>query len=72
MAADGGTVFLDEISAASPQLQVKLLRVLQERTFEPVGSNQTLQADVRVLLATNRDLTAFDAFGEADLHDETR
>ncbi|HUT56462.1 MAG TPA: sigma-54 dependent transcriptional regulator [Phycisphaerae bacterium] len=58
MAADGGTIFLDEIAAASPQLQVKLLRVLQERTFEPVGSNQTLQADVRVLLATNRDLWA--------------
>jgi DNA-binding NtrC family response regulator len=55
-AADGGTLFLDEISTASPQLQVKLLRVLQERKFEPVGSNQTREVDVRVILATNRDL----------------
>ncbi|MFA6135066.1 MAG: sigma-54 dependent transcriptional regulator [Phycisphaerae bacterium] len=55
-AADGGTIFLDEISTASPQLQVKLLRVLQERNFEPVGSNQTLRVDVRVILATNHDL----------------
>jgi DNA-binding NtrC family response regulator len=55
-AAEGGTIFLDEISSASPQLQVKLLRVLQERRFEPVGSNQTSQADVRVVLATNYDL----------------
>jgi len=55
-AADGGTIFLDEISAASPALQVKLLRVLQERRFEPVGSNQTQTVDLRVLLASNRDL----------------
>jgi len=55
-AADGGTIFLDEISSASPSLQVKLLRVLQERQFEPLGSNRTLTVDVRVLLATNRDL----------------
>lgn len=55
-AADGGTIFLDEISAASPALQVKLLRVLQERQFEPVGSNQTQTVDVRVILASNRDL----------------
>jgi len=54
--ADGGTIFLDEISTASPQLQVKLLRVLQERQLEPVGSNETQQVDVRVILATNRDL----------------
>jgi transcriptional regulator with PAS, ATPase and Fis domain len=54
--ADGGTLFLDEISTASPQLQVKLLRVLQERKFEPVGSNDTREVDVRVILATNRDL----------------
>jgi DNA-binding NtrC family response regulator len=55
-AADGGTIFLDEISSASPALQVKLLRVLQERQFEPVGSNKTQTVDVRVILASNRDL----------------
>ena len=55
-AADGGTVFLDEIATASPQLQVKLLRVLQERWFEPVGSNETRHVDVRVILASNHDL----------------
>jgi len=55
-AAEGGTIFLDEVSTASPQLQVKLLRVLQERTFEPLGSNETKHADVRVILATNREL----------------
>ena len=55
-AAHGGTIFLDEISSASPALQVKLLRVIQERQFEPVGSNRTIDVDVRVILATNRDL----------------
>lgn len=55
-AADTGTIFLDEISAASPALQVKLLRVLQERQFEPVGSNTTETVDVRVILASNDDL----------------
>ena len=55
-AADGGTIFLDEVATASPQLQVKLLRVLQERQFEPIGSNETQEVDVRVLLATNHDL----------------
>ena len=55
-AADGGTIFLDEIASASPQLQIKLLRVLQERRFEPIGSNRTREVDVRVLLATHRDL----------------
>jgi len=55
-AADGGTIFLDEISAASPALQVKLLRVLQERQFEPVGSNETQTVDVRVIIASNIDL----------------
>ncbi len=55
-AADGGTLFLDEIAAASAGLQVKLLRVLQERQFEPVGSNTTRSVDVRVILATNVDL----------------
>jgi len=57
-AADKGTIFLDEIATASPQLQVKLLRVLQERQFEPVGSNETREVDVRVILATNHDLAA--------------
>jgi len=56
LAADGGTLFLDEINSASPGLQVKLLRVLQEKQFEPVGSNETKTVDVRVLLATNVDL----------------
>jgi len=55
-AADGGTIFLDEISTASPALQVKLLRVLQERTFERVGGTETLRSDVRVIIATNTDL----------------
>jgi len=56
LAADTGTIFLDEISSAPPSLQVKLLRVLQERQFEPVGSNETKTVDVRVILATNREL----------------
>jgi DNA-binding NtrC family response regulator len=55
-AAEGGTIFLDEIASASPSLQVKLLRILQERCFEPLGSNKTHTADVRVILATNVDL----------------
>ncbi len=55
-AADGGTIFLDEIDTASPGLQVKLLRVLQEREFEPVGDNTTEKVDVRVILATNKNL----------------
>ncbi len=62
-AADGGTLFLDEIDAASPGLQVKLLRVLQEREFEAVGSNKTEKVDVRVILATNKDLDAEVAAG---------
>ena len=56
LAADGGTIFLDEINSATPGFQVKLLRVLQERCFEPVGSNETKTVDVRVILATNKDL----------------
>jgi len=56
LAADGGTIFLDEVANASAALQVKLLRVLQERQFEPVGSNKTITVDTRILLATNRDL----------------
>lgn len=55
-AADKGTIFLDEISSATPALQVKLLRVLQERQFEPVGSNKTQKVDVRVVLASNENL----------------
>jgi DNA-binding NtrC family response regulator len=58
LAADGGTLFLDEINSASPAMQVKLLRVLQERAFEPVGSSQTKHVDVRVILASNVDLAA--------------
>ncbi len=54
--ADGGTLLLDEISEMSPQLQAKLLRVLQEREFEPVGSSETIQVDVRIIATTNRDL----------------
>jgi two-component system response regulator AtoC len=55
-AADGGTLFLDEIATASPALQVKLLRAVQEMEFEPVGSNRTEKVDVRLILATNKDL----------------
>jgi DNA-binding NtrC family response regulator len=58
VAADNGTIFLDEINSASPALQAKLLRVLQERHFEPVGSNETITVDVRVVLATNVTLEA--------------
>ncbi|MCC6238844.1 MAG: sigma-54-dependent Fis family transcriptional regulator [Phycisphaerales bacterium] len=56
LAANGGTLFLDEINSAPPSMQVKLLRVLQERAFEPVGSTQTQTVDVRVILASNADL----------------
>jgi len=55
-AADNGTIFLDEISSSTPALQVKLLRVLQEKQFEPVGSNKTETVNVRVILASNEDL----------------
>jgi transcriptional regulator with PAS, ATPase and Fis domain len=62
--ADGGTLFLDEVATASPSLQVKLLRVLQDREFEPVGGTKTHKVDVRLVLATNRDLEAMVRRGE--------
>lgn len=55
-AAEGGTIFLDEIGDIPLSLQVKLLRVLQEKVYEPLGSNNPVKADVRILAATNRDL----------------
>tara|TARA_R110000737_G_scaffold2923_13_gene9623 strand:+ start:128861 stop:130294 length:1434 start_codon:yes stop_codon:yes gene_type:complete len=63
LAADGGTLFLDEINSASPAMQLKLLRVLQERKFEAVGSNETIEVDVRVILASNQSLEALVAEG---------
>jgi DNA-binding NtrC family response regulator len=64
LSADGGTIFLDEINSASPAMQVKLLRVLQERSFEPVGSSETRTVDTRVILATNVDLAQLVAEGK--------
>ncbi len=54
--ADGGTLFLDEVSEIDPSIQVKILRVLEERKFERVGGQETLEVDVRLIAATNRDL----------------
>ncbi len=62
--ADNGTIFLDEIDAFSPALQVKLLRVLQEGEFERVGDNKTVKVDVRVLAATNQNLHELIAQGK--------
>ncbi len=56
--AGGGTILLDEIGDVSPAMQVRLLRVLQERTYEPLGGTRTLRADVRVIAATHRDLAS--------------
>lgn len=61
--ADGGTLFLDEIGDVSPAIQVKLLRVLQEKQFERVGGTRTLTVDVRIISATHRDLRAAVAEG---------
>lgn len=62
--ADGGSIFLDEIATMSTGLQAKLLRVLQEREFEPLGAERTQRVDVRVIAATNRDLTQLVAEGK--------
>ena len=62
--ADGGTIFLDEIGTMTPALQAKLLRVLQDREFEPLGAERTVRVDVRVIAATNRDLQRMVAEGQ--------
>ncbi len=62
--ANGGTIFLDEIATASPSLQVKLLRVLQDMEFEPVGGTETIKVDARVILATNQNLAELVAEGK--------
>ena len=62
--ADGGTFFLDEIGDMSPALQVKLLRVLQEGTFTPIGATRPVKVDVRIIAASHKDLGAMVARGE--------
>ncbi len=64
LAADGGTLFIDEINSATPMLQLKLLRVLQEKQFEPVGSTKTINVDVRFVLAANEHLPELVAAGK--------
>lgn len=66
--ADGGTIFLDEITEMPPHMQAKLLRVLQDRSFERVGGTETLRVDVRVIAATNRDLNQ--AIGEGSFRED--
>jgi transcriptional regulator with PAS, ATPase and Fis domain len=61
--ADGGTIFLDEIGDVSEALQVRLLRVLEEKTFEPLGGTETMKTDVRVISATNKNLEKLVADG---------
>ena len=62
--AEKGTIFLDEIGEMSPMLQVKILRVLQERKFRRVGGNEEVDADIRIIAATNRDLAKMVAEGQ--------
>ncbi|MFH0823477.1 MAG: sigma 54-interacting transcriptional regulator [Pseudomonadota bacterium] len=62
--AAGGTIFLDEIGDVSPALQVRLLRVLQDKTFQPLGGLETLMSDARVVAATNKDLKSMVAEGK--------
>ena len=54
---NGGTIFLDEISTITPAMQIKLLQILQDRTFQRVGGEDVLEVDIRVIAATNEDLT---------------
>jgi len=61
--AEGGTIFLDEIGDVSAAFQIRLLRVLQEKVYQPLGSNENIKADVRVITATNKDLTDLVAKG---------
>lgn len=63
-AANGGTIFLDEVSDLPPEIQVALLRVLQEREIERVGSNKAIPIDVRITAATHRDLNTLVAEGK--------
>ncbi len=62
--AEGGTIFLDEVGDVSPAFQVKLLRIIQEKTYQPLGSNKTCRADLRVVAATNKNLSELMAQGK--------